>query len=256
MSIVVCVPWIKAHKKHMPHFIQWYACNWEKHDLKLHMELWRPLHKVQANAVKTAREIGASHILFTEDYQWGYPVDGLDVLLEANRDVIGFSTYTKEPPHLPMTFKREDPNVSMLVRARNMLPTYVTQEIEAFDLITWAFTLVRTSVFDRVLEDPFRCWDDVPTDSHFCQACHDVGIPRYFHNGFVINHGHVPKGEIGFSRRAYDAMCASRGIFGRDAIVIPGDHDDYVYRPEFQQAIRCYDTGPIHDPDPTAEGVI
>lgn len=250
MSIVLCVPFMKPHKKHIPHLMEFYALNKAKHSMHLHWEAWRPLHKVQANAVQVARELKASHILFTEDDQWGYPVDGLDVLLEADKDVVALATYTKEPPFLPMTFRKIDPLISMLVRAKNLVPTWGTQPCEAFDLITWAFTLVRLSVFDRLEGDPFRCWDEVPTDSHFCHECERVGIPRYVLPSFIINHGDTPYAEIGFRRRAYDAMCASRGIFGKDAVVLEQDHDDVVYRTEFQEAIM-----PVHEPDLTAEGV-
>lgn len=238
MSILVCVPFLKPHKKFLPHFIQWYAMNWEKHGLNLHWEMYRPLHKAQQNAVKVAKEIGASHILFTEDDQWGFPVDGLEVLLEADKDVVGFGTYTKEHPYFPMTYRKYDPSVPLVTRARNLHPRQVVDELETFDLVTWAFTLVRTSVFDRLPGDPFACWDDVPTDSHFCQLCDEAGIERFISNKFVICHGDVHKDDIVFHRRMNDSLFASRGIYGKDAIIVQGEHDDIGYVPEYQRAIQ------------------
>ncbi len=44
----------------------------------------------------------------------------------------------------------------------------------------------------------------------------------------------------------------SRGIFGKDAYVLPTEHDDVAYRTEFQQAIMPA-AAPVHDPDETAE---
>lgn len=222
MSIVVCVPWIKPHAKFLPHFIEFYAANKAKHDLRLHWQMYRALHKVQASAVELARKRGASHILFTEDDQWGFPVDGLDVLLEAGKDVIGLPTSFKQHPYLPMCMRKRDPSVSLIAGERNLSPFNRGDgdEVQVADLVTWAFTLVRTSVFDRI-KNPFEVWGDSPTDSYFCQYCDEAGIERYIHFGGWIEHGDIPRAHHSFYRRLNESILASQRTFGADSIVDP-----------------------------------
>jgi len=233
MSIVVCLPVMgMPHKKHTPHFIEWYAENKAKHDLHLQWEMDRPLQKVQSNAVELAKEIGASHVLFTEHDHWGYPIDGLDVLLEADKDVIGFVTYMRKYPYLPMCMKKSDPTISFVTDKRNLKSFYPTQALEKTDLITWAFTLVKTDVFVRMEaegRDPW-VWDSVPTDSHFCQHCEEMGIDRWMHAAFCVNHGDLPKEHVVFYRRMYDSLNAAHGFYPKGSMppseIVPQNEED------------------------------
>lgn len=220
MKIVVCVPWIKPHPKFLPHFIEFYAANKAKHNLRLHWQMYRALHNVQASAVELARKCGASHILFTEDDQWGFPVDGLDVLLEADKDVIGLPTTFKEHPFLPMCMRKKDPSIDLISGKSNLLSfdRGSGPDVQPTDLITWAFTLVKSSVFDRI-RDPFEIWGECPTDSYFCQYCDEAGIERYIHFGGWIEHGDVPRDKHVFYRRMNESIQASRRAFGSDSIM-------------------------------------
>jgi len=215
MSIVFCIPFVYPHKKHIPHAMEWYAVNKAKYDLELHWEMGRPLHQVQRDAVEKARAIGASHVLWTEHDHWGYPEDGLDHLLAADKDVIGHMTYMRNYPFLPMNMRKVDPKLTFLAQHRNLRSFYPTMPIEETDLLTWAFTLTKVSVFDRMEEaglNPWQ-WNEVPTDSYFCQYCEDLNIPRYVHAGFCVNHGDVPKEQVPFMRRAFDAINAANGNY-------------------------------------------
>jgi len=249
MSIVVCVPVTKAHKKHTPHLMEWYAANKAKHDLHLHWEIDRPLHKVQASAVEVAKEIDASHVLFTEHDQWAYPVDGLDVLLDDDKDVVGLPTYMRGYPFLPMCMHKVDPEISFVTSERNLRSFYPTEVLQETDLITWAFTLVQTDVFRRFEEigkTPW-IWDKVPTDSHFCQLCEDLGIKRWINASYFVNHGDLPKEHVIFHRRMWDSIHASEGVFHRSAKVKDDvtpqpqnetdPHGVVPYRTEFEQIL-------------------
>ena len=231
MSIVLCIPFLKLVPKHEDHIDEFYAANHQKYGSKdltgapdpryliKYKQYHKALHHVQRNAVNLAQKIGASHVLFTEDDQWGYPVDGLEVLLEADRDVIGFKSYFKEYPYKPLCGRKkfkdgdliEDPDPRNLV-------DFVEQgggpEIQEVDLLTWAFTLVKTSVFDRMAaarKDPFRQWGPHPTDSFFCQYCADLGIPIHVHFGYTIGHGDVAPDEIVEHRRFFEMRQMKKG---------------------------------------------
>ncbi len=220
--IVVCVPFLKPHKKFLPHFIEWYAGNKLKHELELVWQMYRPLHKAQREGVKAAQRLGASHILFTEDDQWGFPLDGLDVLLKEDKDVIGFSTYMRSYPHLPMHMRKVDESIPLVDEQmrKNLKPVAVGDgpDVQAVDLITWAFTLVKVDVFKRLENDPFAQWGESPTDSYFSQYCDDVGIKRHTHFGYTIGHGDVAPEHVPFSRRMWESIHSAAGVFAEDAV--------------------------------------
>lgn len=240
MSIVVSVPFLKPHRKHIPHLMEWYALNKAKHDLLLHWEPWKALHKVLGEAVSKARHVGATHILFTEDDQWGYPEDGLEKLLEQDVDAIGFPTYFKSFPYLPLCMRKRDPAITMIGKHKNLRP-FSGAGIEKTDLITWAFTLVKTSVFERMEEaglDPFKEWGEAPNDSYFSQYCEDLDIPRYIDFSFWINHGEEEWANLPILRRAWDSIYASRGMVGK-TLEVETDHDVITYQTEPMQAIEA-----------------
>ena len=219
--IKLCVPVTQPHKFHTPQLMQWYKEQVGKDfEVSLHWEFGRPLQKVQSNAVELAREDGCSHVLFTEHDQWGYPHNGLDVLLDVDKDVVGFPTYQRAYPYLPMCMMKIDPEISFLKREKNLRSFQPFELMVPTDLITWAFTLVKMSVFDRMDEaDMFPwVWDATPTDSHFCQCCEDLGIERWIHSGAWINHGELAREQIPFYKRMYDAMYAHQGKFHPDAL--------------------------------------
>jgi len=209
--------------------MQWYKQQAGKDfEVSLHWEFGRPLQKVQSNAVKFAREDNCSHVLFTEHDQWAYPHNGLDVLLSVDKDVVGFPTYQRSYPYLPMCMQKIDPEVSFLVRERNLKPFQPLELLTPTDLITWAFTLVKIDVFDRMDEAAINpwIWGECPTDSHFCQACEDLDIDRWIHTGAWINHGELAREQIPFYRRMYDAMHAQMGKHHSMDLPVPEHEDD------------------------------
>lgn len=257
-NIVLCDPIISLHAKHLPHLMEFYAANKAKHELVLHMRIGRPLHRVQQEAVHVAREISASHVLFTEHDHWAYPINALDKLLETEERVVGLQTYQRSYPFLPMNMRKVHPEVSFLVRERNLRSFYPTERVQPTDLITWAFTLVRLDVFDEIEaarkegkltgtadEEPW-VWDQVPTDSHFCQACEDLDIERKVYSGLtqnegaLVNHGDIEPAHLIYWRRMTEAIYAAAGKFPRDAMPpAPEDHgDEQLHEREAERAIQ------------------
>lgn len=212
--IVLGIPWLKANPLHMEHLTEFYALNKEKYNLRRKQVYYRALHQAQQVIRNTARKMDASHILFTEDDQWGYPIDGLEVLIEADKDVIGFKSYFKKYPYLSMAFRRKDNKGTMIERGTTHFDQLEgvrpgDDPVQEVDLLSWAFTLVKMEVFDRMAEadmEPFRQWGPVPTDSFFCHYCELLGIKRYVHFGFTIGHGDIEPNKIPLHRMQYESM--------------------------------------------------
>ena len=217
--IVLCVPVVAWWPNHVESLTEFYADNKAKHGLVMHREVGRPLHKVQANAVRKAQEVGASHVLFTEHDHWGYPTDGLDRLLAHEEDVVGFMThYRTDPkdickmtdqyiahPFAPMCMRKIPPAISLLAPRRN-LKSFTPVGLEKTDLLTWAFTRVKIDVFERMMVaklNPFERDGTPPTDSVFCQYCEDLGIERWVDGTETIEHGEIPNKHIPYYTEMY-----------------------------------------------------
>lgn len=206
MSIVVCVPWMKMLPQFIESYMDWYAYSKERFALIPYWKFYKALHTVQRGAVELARKREATHILFIEDDQWMFPEDGLDYLLEADKDVIGFPTYFREYPYYSMAMDKKDPSIGFLEGAKNLNPVYPKdkQLVQKVDFLTWGFTLVKTDVFDRLHADPFDFWGkNGATDSNFMEYCELAGIERYIHWAAIINHGPVSQHEIPQYREMY-----------------------------------------------------
>uniref|UniRef100_A0A6M3L049 Putative methyltransferase n=1 Tax=viral metagenome TaxID=1070528 RepID=A0A6M3L049_9ZZZZ len=287
LPIVVCRPLLTPHPPHMESFQKWILLASKKHDLIPVTQYFRALHQAQAAAVHVAIRNKASHILFTEADQWGYPDDGLDTLLEADKDVIGFRTYKRIYPFQNLCMRKERPELSMILPPAEQIRKGVRlipfgrgkdqPEIQEADLLTWAFTLVKTSVFERMREawgnmlisqldlkalingdeaakerfreytkkplglEPFRQWGPHPTDSFFCQYCEDLGIKRYVHFGHTIGHGDVGPEDILISRRMEESKRMQDRTFYQAPEQVKNE-DDYgnPYGPDIQHKGERY----------------
>jgi len=197
MGIVVCVPFFDPHPLFLPHFIEFYAANKAKHKLQLAWSSRRPLHNAQHDAVRLALDHSDfTHVLFVEDDHWGFPVDGIERLLEDDLDVVGFHTFSRKPPFHSLCMRRRDKSLPIdQACVLNMTPferiSVDEPLIQETDLLSWGMTLVRTSVFRQIDGDPFECWGKVPTDSVFCELCERAGIKRHVDFSFHLPHGDV-----------------------------------------------------------------
>ena len=203
-KIIVCVPFLKPHAKFLPHFCEWYAANKAPHNLILNWKTYKALHEVQEQSVMAAQQLGATHVLFVEDDHWGFPVDGLEVLLAEDKDAIGFQTFRRSWPYRSLAMKKMDPSLTLIGTHRNLIPhdQGSGEQVQETDVVTWAFTLVK--VFNALYEagkKPFQQWGPVPTDSFFNQYCEDIGIKRHIHFGYPIPHGDHHPSDLPFYRR-------------------------------------------------------
>jgi hypothetical protein len=202
--VLVGYPFLKPHKQGLPHLIQFYGECAKSHAMFLEMPMWRPLHKAQNTIVEAARHWRCEYILFVEDDQWGFPVDGLDLLLSYGKDVVGLPTYKKEYPFLPINGRRVTSGDSLL--EKNGLNSFFGTGVETVDLISFGFTLVRTDVFDRI-KNPFELpYADNPADSYFSQYCDDAGIEKWVDFSFIINHGDLSAKEVPYRRQMEEMM--------------------------------------------------
>jgi hypothetical protein len=208
--IQVSVARYDPHLNFWPHFTEWYALNKFQHSLILDVPPKRmPLHKAQLAALDRAwaNRKHISHILFVEDDHWGFPPNALDLLVDAQKDIIGFHTFASRAPMESIAMRKKAPEVSLIdCKPGDLIPVEYAKGqplVQEMDLVGFGFTLIKLDVFDRLEENPFGANSmKKPTDSFLCQYAADVGIQPYVHFGWTMPHGDV----VPELRRDYNAL--------------------------------------------------
>lgn len=185
-----------------------------------HFMYRKPVHMAELELVKIAQWNKCTHILLMDDDIYDVTVADLQKLVDAKKEVIGGVMYASKFPYAMCVFRRYDTNKKVIdMPADNSMfrlyevPCHCTQcgfglshwdakfcpvcgaandnVIQKADLIPFPFTLIDLKVFDKIKKPWFHCTEGYPTDSWFCDRCHEAGIPIYAHMGVRLNHNGV-----------------------------------------------------------------
>src|SRR3990167_2976543 len=63
--------------------------------------------------------------------------------------------------------------------------------VQQADLIPFAFTLMKLSIFDKIKKPWFHCTSKYPTDSWFADRLIEAGMTEYGHMGIRLNHAGI-----------------------------------------------------------------
>lgn len=180
----------------------------------------KPVHMAEIEIVKVAQYNKCTHILFMDDDIYDVNINYLQWLLDADKDVISGVMHASKFPHAMCVFRRYDTTKKVIdMPADNSMyrlyevpclcPKCGTglshwdikhcpicgepqnQLIQKVDLIPFPFTLIKTSVFDRIKKPWFHCSEGYPSDSWFADRCIEAGIQEYAHMAVRLNHNGV-----------------------------------------------------------------
>jgi hypothetical protein len=145
----------------------------------------------------------------------------LMALWDANKDFISGIMHASKFPHAMCAFRRYFPNERKVTDMPSDNQIYRLYEvpclckkcgagqshwdgkfcnvcgeaqdniIQRVDLVPFPFTLIRTSVFDRIKTPWFHTTEQYPTDSWFCDRCMEAGIEIFAHMGVRLNHAGI-----------------------------------------------------------------
>lgn len=196
-----------------------------KYEIGYHFLYRKPVHIAETMGVQIAQFNKCTHILFMDDDIYDITPEMVDLLLEADKDVISGVMYASGFPYAMCTFRRFDAETTVssqpaqkgLYRLyeipctcphcmkKNVVTKFPSWSIEfcpvcrkavdpkkhavqPVDLIPFCFTLMKMSVFDRINKPWFHCNSIFPTDSWFADRCAEVGIQEYAHMLVRLNH--------------------------------------------------------------------
>ena len=163
----------------------------------------RPVHLAEEELAQDAVNAGCTHLLLMDDDIYDVTANDLFKLLDADKDVIGGIMHTGGFPHAMCAFRRFDltktlkdqPNLVESCRLYEV-PQEQRTGVQMVDLIPFAFTLIKTSVFNEIPKPWFNCDSKAPTDSWFADSVLSKNLEYYAHFDVYLNHRGVRKDNV------------------------------------------------------------
>lgn len=191
-----------------------------RYEVSYHIAYRKPVHMAEEYLVSVAMYNKCTHILFMDDDIYDIKKSDLDKLFEADKDVIGGVMHASKFPHAMCVFRRfnTDRKVVDMPVDNSMFRLYevpctcpkcglgqthwdakfcpscgqtLDNLIQQADLIPFAFTLMKLSVFDKIKKPWFHCTNKYPTDSWFADRVLEAGLKEYGHMGVRLNHAGI-----------------------------------------------------------------
>lgn len=138
---------------------------------------------------------GCSHLLLMDDDIYDVKVEDVLKLLDADKDVIGGIMHASGFPYAMCAFRRHDitktlacqPGLEGPLRLYEV-PMAERVGVVPVDLIPFACTLIKTSVFEKLEKPWFINSPDAPTDSLFADQVLGAKLEIFAHFGVLLNH--------------------------------------------------------------------
>ncbi len=154
----------------------------------------------QEELAEFAIQSGCSHILLMDDDIYDVKAEHLIKLLEADKDVIGGIMHTKGFPFAMCAFRRYDrkqpvANMPILKGPARLyeIPEQDRVGCQQADLLPFGFTLIKTSVFNKIKQPWFTSNKQAPTDSWFADSVMKAGMKIYAHFDIWLNHAGITR---------------------------------------------------------------
>lgn len=180
----------------------------------------KPVHMAEEYLVQVAKHNKCTHLLLMDDDIYDVTVDDLVKLIAADKDVIGGVMHASKFPHAMCVFRRFIPErkVIDMPSDNSMYRLYevpcncphcgvgqshwdaphcmncgnkLNNLVQQADLIPFAMTLIKMSVFDKIKKPWFHCTNKYPTDSWFADRLLEAGLKEYAHMGVRLNHAGI-----------------------------------------------------------------
>lgn len=180
----------------------------------------KPVHMAEIQLAEIAVYNKCTHLLLMDDDIYDVTLVDLQKLLDADKDVIGGVMYASKFPYAMCVFRRYDTTkkvidmpsdnsmyrlyeIPCLCKKCNFALSHWDAKfcpvcgesqdnlIQKADLIPFAFTLIKVSVFEKMKKPWFHCEIEYPSDSWFADRCVEAGIQEWAHMGVRLNHNGI-----------------------------------------------------------------
>lgn len=154
----------------------------------------RPIIDAENDIVNTAIGTGADYIFRMDDDVWGFQKGFVNKLIDADKEYISGTMFVAGFPYSRCAFKRKDPSHSLIeIYEKKLLELDEVDGtgVQPCDLTATPFTLIKISVYEKILTPYYESKAGVAMDSIFCQKLLDAKIQPYVHLEVEVNHRHV-----------------------------------------------------------------
>ena len=111
------------------------------------------IHVARSALLYQAVEIDATHIMFI-DADMVFPTDGVDRLIEQDKDIIGGLYNKRTSPHAPIIYRKVKDHLENII-----IPPYEGKELFEVDTIGAGFLLIKMDIFKK-MQPPFFYYGD------------------------------------------------------------------------------------------------
>jgi hypothetical protein len=154
----------------------------------------RPIAEAENEIANMALTTNSDYIFRMDDDIWGFQKDFINKLIDADKDYISGAMFIAGFPYSRCAFERTDKSVPLPdIYAKKLL---LLKEVEGrgiipCDLTATPFTLIKTSIYEKMMPPYYESKKGVAMDSIFCQKLLDMNIQPYVHMDVQVNHRHV-----------------------------------------------------------------
>ena len=222
--IMIAIPMLMITYEFFESFLKfWTQLNLhasKDYEVGYHIAYRKPVHMAEEYLVETAIYNKCTHILFMDDDIYDITKEDVDKLFYANKDVIGGVMHASKFPHAMCVFRRYKEERKVIDMPVDVVPlrlyevpclcpkcgigqshwdakfcvacgTPLDNLVQQADLIPFAFTLMKLSIFDKIKKPWFHCTSKYPTDSWFADRLIEAGMTEYGHMGVRLNHAGI-----------------------------------------------------------------
>lgn len=168
---------------------------------KLHFVTECYIHVARNKIVKEALRMGATHLMFI-DSDMAFPADGVNRLLEQDKDIIGGLYYRRQAPNLPTINKLVDNQIVVPHKFETKKPFKIWS-------VATGFMLIKTSVFKKIAYPWFYFGNykgqEMGEDVYFCRKAQEKKIEVWCDPTIPLKH--IGEYEYGYDDyKAYDDL--------------------------------------------------
>ena len=209
-KILIAVPTLAWTHEFATSFLEFWTdlMTYNETDRKFHVGFKfayrRPVHMAEEELAQFAIDSGCTHILFMDDDIYDVKAKDLLALLDADKDVVGGIMHTSGFPHAMCAFRRYDIKTKVsdqpiLKGPARLYEVPIEQRVglQPVDLIPFGFTLMKTSIFNKIKKPWFKCDTQAPTDSWFADEVMEKKLSYFAHFDVWLNHRGIKRETVG-----------------------------------------------------------
>ena len=176
----------------------------------------RPIVQAENEIANLAITHGFDYILRMDEDVFGVQAGFVNKLIDADKEIISGVMFTAGFPYPLCAFNKKD-------KSKSLVDIYDKKELELSevegrgvqpcDMTGTPFTLIKTTIFEKILTPYYETVGSVAVDSIFFQKLLDAGVQPYVHMDVQLIHRHVSAWNRHYLYNAEArAMLASKNI--------------------------------------------